>query len=189
MRNALRGLGLIELLLSLALLAFLLLRLAQPAWQHAHERHQTNLMMQELQQLIAMARHSAIAENQVITLCRSNDGRHCQGQWRDGSIMFTDSNADQQLNGSERLLFRSGPLPLAGELRFNAFRNRQYLLLTPQGVTDFQNGNFTWCPASGDLRLARQLILSASGRTRMAVDSDGDQVVEDSQGQPLRCDS
>jgi hypothetical protein len=33
------------------------------------------------------------------------------------------------------------------------------------------------------------LILSASGRTRMAVDSDGDQVVEDSQGQPLRCDS
>jgi Tfp pilus assembly protein FimT len=123
----------------------------------------------------------------MVTLCRSNDGQHCQGQWHEGSILFTDANADRRLNGEDRLLYRTQPLPLRGRLSFNAFRNRQYLQMTPQGITAYQNGNFTWCPANGDPLLIRQLILSFSGRTRMARDEDGDGVVENSQGKPVTC--
>lgn len=182
-----RGFTLIELLLCLALATFLLLRVAQPAWHQSYQRRQADLILLELQQLITMARSAAISENRLVTLCRSNDGQHCQGQWRDGSIAFTDANGDRVLNQDDRLLFRSKALAADGELRFNSFRNRQYLQLTPQGLTDHQNGNFTWCPADGNLLLARQLILSYSGRTRMARDSDGDGVVENSQGEALQC--
>lgn len=190
MQKTRQGFTLIELLLVLGISAFLLLRLAQPWWQELHQRKQVELMMIELQQFIVMARSSAVSHNSMVTLCRSDDGRQCRGRWKDGSILFTDANADHVINGDDRLLFRM-PAPATaafGELDFNAFRNRQYLQLTPQGSTNFQNGNFTWCPADGNLRLARQLIVSVSGRTRMARDSDGDGIVENSQGQPLDCD-
>lgn len=190
MKRSCRGLTLIELLLVLGISAFLLLRLAQPGWQEIQQRKQVELMMIELQQFIAMARSSAVSHNSMVTLCRSDDGLQCRGRWTDGSILFTDANADHILNQEDRLLFRlPAPAPAAeGELAFNAFRNRQYLQMTPQGSTNFQNGNFTWCPADGNLRQARQLIVSVSGRTRMARDSDGDGIVENSQGRPLDCD-
>lgn len=185
-----RGLTLIELLISLGLVALLALRVVQPWWLELQQRKQVELMMLEWQQFIAMARQGAVSHNSMVTLCRSDDGLQCRGRWKDGGILFTDGNADHILNGDDRLLFRlPAPAPEArGELAFNAFRNRQYLQLTPQGSTNFQNGNFTWCPADGNLRLARQLIVSVSGRTRMARDSDGDGIVENSQGQPLQCD-
>lgn len=184
-----QGFTLIELLLVLGISTFLLLQFAQPAWQELRQRRQVELIMLELQQFIVMARSSAVSHNSMVTLCRSDDGRQCRGRWNDGSILFTDANADHILNEDDRLLFRLSSLPPAahGNLAFNAFRNRQYLQLTPQGSTNFQNGNFTWCPADGNLRLARQLIVSVSGRTRMARDSDGDGIVENSQGQPLDC--
>lgn len=190
MRSFKRGFTLIELLLVLGICTFLLLRFAQPAWKELQQRKQVELMMLELQHFIAMARSSAVSHNSMVTLCRSDDGTRCRGRWNDGSILFTDANADHILNEDDRLLFRLPALPEAvnGNLSFNAFRNRQYLQLTPQGSTNFQNGNFTWCPADGNLRLARQLIVSVSGRTRMARDRDGDGIVENSQGQPLDCD-
>jgi type IV fimbrial biogenesis protein FimT len=182
-----KGLTLIELLVSLGILLFLALRLVLPQWQQLQQRRQVDLMMLELQQFVAMARSSAVSENSMVTLCRSDDGRRCQGLWNDGSILFTDANADHVLNGEDRLLFRlPAPAP-SGRLSFNSFSNRQYLQMTPQGITNFQNGNFTWCPATGDLHLARQLIVSASGRTRMARDRDGDGIAENSQGRPLDC--
>lgn len=188
-RRAWYGLTLIELLLVLGISTFLLLQFAQPAWQELHQRKQVELMMTELQQFIAMARSSAVSLNSMVTLCRSDDGNQCRGRWKDGSILFTDANADHILNADDRLLFRLPALApeIQGNLAFNAFRNRQYLQMTPQGSTNFQNGNFTWCPADGNLRLARQLIVSVSGRTRMARDSNGDGIVENSQGQPLDC--
>jgi len=182
-----RGLSLIELLITMGICLFLALRVLEPWWLQIQQRKQIDLMMLELQQLVSMARMSAITENSIVTLCRSNDGRRCQGRWMDGSILFTDRNGDHILNQEDRLLFRVPPPAPDGELRFNAFRNRQYLQLTPQGVTAFQNGNFTWCPTSGDLRLVRQLIVSFSGKTRMALDTNGDGIVENSQGKPPSC--
>ena len=59
--------------------------------------------------------------------------------------------------------------------------------MTPMGFTRDQNGNFTWCPGNGDVRLARQLIVNAAGRLREALDSDGDGVREGANGRPIGC--
>lgn len=182
------GLTLIELLLTLGIVAFLLLQALGPWWQQVQQRQQVDALMQELQQMVTMARSSAVAHNSIVTLCRSDDGSSCRGRWHEGSILFTDANANHLLDDSDRLLFRMAPALPRGELRYSAFRNQQYLQLTPQGVTNYQNGSFTWCPADGDLRLARQLIVSFSGRSRMARDRDGDGVVENSKGLPVSCD-
>ena len=93
------------------------------------------------------------------------------------------------MDGADRLLYRLQHQELAGSLSFNSFGNRQYLQFDGRGVTLFQNGNFTFCPDNGDTTLIRQLILSLTGRTRMALDTDGDGVVENSQGKPVTCGS
>ena len=182
-----RGLSLIELLLALSILALLLLQIVTPDLASWRERKEVEGLMHDLIASIDMARSHAIAENVMVTFCRSNDGSRCQGKWHEGSILFTDFNADRILNGRDRLLFRLEPMRALGSLEFRSFQNRQFLQMTPRGFTNYQNGNFTFCPANKDPRQARQIIISLSGRTRFARDKDGDGIAEDSEGKPLYC--
>jgi type IV fimbrial biogenesis protein FimT len=181
-----QGLSLVEMLLALGLLA-VLLSAGLPDFQQWRRKREIDASMRELLAAIDMARAYAIAENVMVTLCRSNDGQHCQGRWLDGAIVFTDRNADRVLDAEDRLFYRLPPFALPGTLSFSSFQNRQYLQMTARGFTNYQNGNFTFCPADGDLHMAQQIIVSLSGRSRLARDSDGDGIVEDSQGRALTC--
>ena len=180
------GLSLIEILVCLTIIAFLATG-AMPDFSVWRERKEIDGLMHELIGAIDMARSHAVAENVMVTFCRSNDGQKCHGTWAEGSILFTDFNADRAMNGNDRLLFRLEPMKPAGTLEFKSFQNRQFLQMTARGFTNNQNGNFTFCPASKDPRMARQIIISLTGRTRFARDEDGDGVAEDSQGKALYC--
>ncbi|MES2605694.1 MAG: GspH/FimT family pseudopilin, partial [Pseudomonadota bacterium] len=151
--RCLRGLTLIELLIALAILA-VLVNIATPGFRDSKTRLEIDGALQDLVNAISMARSAAINENVMVTFCRSPDGKLCKGGWENGSIIFTDANADRILNGNDRLLYRFPALKPTGKLTFNSFRNQQYLQLTPRGSTNNQNGNFTFCPANGDPRLA-----------------------------------
>jgi type IV fimbrial biogenesis protein FimT len=180
------GLSLIELLIVMCILALLAMG-GMPDFSDWRQRKEIDALMRELIGAIDMARAHAVAENVMVTFCRSDDGKKCQGKWSDGSILFTDFNADRVLGSDDRLIFRLEPMKPAGTLEFKSFQNRQFLQMTARGFTNYQNGNFTFCPANKDPRLARQVIISFSGRTRFARDKDGDGVAEDSQGKPLYC--
>ena len=81
-------------------------------------------------------------------------------------------------------------MPRLGEgerFYWRSFRNRSYLMIRPSGLTDWQNGNFLYCPESGDPRLARQIVINAQARVRHARDSDGDGIVEDARGRAVVC--
>ena len=188
MRKRMCGVSLVELLLVLTILALLVASLDSQGFARSRDEKQADGVMSDIVSAISMARQAAILENVMVTYCRSDDGMHCQGNWQDGSIIFTDRNADRRINGDDRLLHRLDAVAITGSLRFKSFRNRQYLQMTPFGFTNYQNGNFTWCPANRDNTLARQVIVSMTARTRYARDSDGDGIIEDSQGKPLTCD-
>lgn len=187
MRRTAAGFTLIELLVCLAIVAFLAMQ-ATPGIAEWRARKAADGLIRELLNAVDMARAHAIAGNVTVTFCRSIDGATCSGNWRDGSMLFTDANADRVINGNDRVLSRLAALPVDGTLEFRSFQNRQYLQINSRGFTLYQNGNFTYCPANGDARLARQLIISLSGRTRLARDTDGDGIVEDSQGRALGCE-
>lgn len=187
MERSIAGLSLIEILVCLTVVAFLMLKVSTPDFSGWRQRREIEGLMHEFIGAIAMARSHAVAENVMVTFCRSNDGKSCQGKWHEGSILFTDFNADRVINGRDRVLFRLEPMKPAGTLTFNSFQNRQFLQMTSRGFANYQNGNFTFCPANKDPRMARQIIVSLSGRTRFAHDRNGDGIVEDSQGAPLSC--
>ncbi len=180
------GLTLFELLFTLLLLS-ILLAVALPDFGDliSHKRSDSNI--RTLITSLELARTSAIVDNSLVTLCRSANGESCGGRWKDGILVFTDPNGNRKVDLQDRII-RYVTFPyLHGNLRWRAFQNRQYLQITPQGFTRYQNGNFTFCPDSGDLRHARQLILNRTGRIRQAGDSNGDGIREDSRGRPIRC--
>jgi len=181
------GFTLLELLICLLLVA-VLGAVSMPGLSAMIAHRRSDIVMRNLIDAIALARTSAITSGSLVTVCRSNNGSQCQGEWQDGILVFSDSNGDRLVNEDD-VVRRYFSFPdTDGTLKWRAFQNRQYLQITSQGFTRFQNGNFTYCPANRKPELARQLILNRTARARFAIDSDGDGIREDSSGKPLTCD-
>ena len=181
------GLSLLELLLAIALLS-IILAAGATSLGGIIEQRRGGEVMRLLRGAIEFTRGTAISSGGLATLCPSRDGQNCGGRWHEGMIAFPDANGDRIPDPGDALprAFRF-PAP-AGSLRWRSFGNRQYLQMTAMGFTRNQNGNFTWCPANGEPRQARQLIVNAAGRLREAEDGDGDGIREGGNGEALPCD-
>ncbi|MEX2470080.1 MAG: GspH/FimT family protein [Pseudohongiellaceae bacterium] len=180
------GMTLLELLIVLLIVAALL-GLSMPGFGELVASKRGDIIMDRLRQAVSVARTSAVTSGTLTTLCRSADALTCGGSWEEGLLIFHDEDGNRQLEEGQAPVRYVELGDTQGRLYWRAFQNRQYLQFTPLGFTRYQNGNFTYCPDSGDLRHARQLILNRTGRLRVAVDSDGDGIAEDSRGRPLRC--
>lgn len=180
------GFTVIELLVGLAIVC-LLFGMAMPPTQALIERSKAKASVNWIVSSVAFTRYSAINKRTFVTLCPSKNGYSCGGQWHHGSIAFSDHNADRIINTNDELLTRFLPPNPKGTIKWRSFRNRQYLQMTPTGMTNYQNGNFVYCSEAQDPRFSRQVIINRPGRTRLARDSNGDGRVEDRRGKALRC--
>ncbi|MDT8427362.1 MAG: GspH/FimT family pseudopilin [Pseudomonadales bacterium] len=186
MRKRENGLSLIEILLTLGLLT-VLMSLSSIDWQTAIERRQGEAILKKITSALQAARTEAIKSGSTITVCRSANASSCGGQWHDGLIVFSDLNRNRIIDQSDEMILAERFENLAGTIKWRAFRNRQYLQVNAQGVIQFQSGNFTFCPASGHPANIRQLIISSTGRIRVAIDRDGDGRRENASGQAIEC--
>ena len=179
------GLTLIELLIALSITA-LILGQAVPSFNRIITN---NLSIQRANWLIGavnFSRHAAITTGSMVTLCAAS-GSHCGRDWNQGILVFTDMNADGHLNGEDRVVKKLIPPDDSGSVRWRSFRNRPYLQMTPMGFTNYQSGNFVYCPQNKDLRYARQIVINMQGRARLnhAINTDGERI--DRYGRLLRC--
>lgn len=182
-----RAFTLIELLVALAVAA-VLIRLAYPAYADLVERVHSTSRINALVSLIRFARHAAVAQGQWVTLCPAR-GETCTNSpdWETGIMGFADLNRDGDRQPSENILAYQSALDPGERLRWRSFRRRNYLQFRSEGYTNWQNGSFHYCPASGDPRFGKVLIINIQGRTAPSVDSDGDGIDEQANGEPLEC--
>lgn len=180
------GFTLAELLLVIAI-SSIILGLGLPGFQALMQKSRAIATVNWLVGSIAFSRYSAIATNTMVTLCPSENGAACGGEWHTGTIVFTDHNIDRKINGDDRLLARFLPPAQGGIIRWRSFRNRKYLQLTPTGMTNFQNGNIVYCSADRNPLYSRQIIINASGRVRIGHYRDKQGVPVDRNGKPIRC--
>ena len=186
-RSSAAGLTLVELLTTLAV-AGILVTTASGGAGHLVDRHRAGAAVNQMLGAIRFARHAAVAHRSPATLCPANrDSCGPRNTWHNGALVFLDENANGRFDGSDVLLRRLPPLGEGDRFYWRSFRNRNYLMIRSSGLTDWQNGNFLYCPRGGDPRFARQIVINAQARVRHARDSDGDGIVEDARGRPVRC--
>lgn len=170
MRN--EGFTVLELLVTLSIVCLLVFT-GVPALSDLSNRSQSRATVINLVGLFSLARQTALSTGELTTICGSSDGLRCDREWSQGVLVFTDGDRMGVVDDDD-LVVRYDEVSPHGSLVWRAFQNKPYLQYTYSGRTNYHNGNLTYCPLNGDLKHARKLIVSVTGRVRIAQqDSSG----------------
>ncbi len=103
--RACSGLGAIELVVTLSILA-ILLTLAAPRMSQTLERQRLTGTTHSLLNALHQARSEAVKRNHRVTLCPSQDGEWCRedGEWSEGWILFADTGSTGQRQPDDELI-------------------------------------------------------------------------------------
>ncbi|MCH1551126.1 MAG: GspH/FimT family pseudopilin [Pseudomonadales bacterium] len=180
------GFSLVELCVTLAV-AGVLSGLALhnlPQWINQHHADTT---LRSIRTAINLARHTAINHQDQVIICPNRQGQ-CgpRNSWHHGMLIFLDDDRSRDYSSGDVIIAQLAGIK-HGRIFWRAFRNRSYLLFTGQGITDWQNGHFLYCPSDANPANARQLIVNAAGRTYPSKDTDGDGHHENIRGSALQC--
>ena len=184
-----KGFTLIEAMLCLAILA-ILTSIAAPSFSQWQQRAVMKRATEQLFKQLAFTRQQAISTQKPITLCASIDGSNCSKSknWTGlKRLAFFDENRNLSLDNNETAFIKNTALDQNIELFWRAFGNKSYIRWQPSGLTDYQSGNFTFCPSNKIQSNIQQIILNANGRAYFATDKNNDGIVENSQGKNVQC--
>ena len=177
------GMTLVELLVVITLISILLSLGSSFNNLIARAAHQST--QAELMGFIKTARTTAIMEGTNVTLCPVGANGKCSNDWSLDLVAFRDEQRLRRLTHNSQVIRTLQP-PTHGNLQGNA-GIRNYFGFRPTGMAREAIGNIIWCPQDGDARNAYQIRINMGGRPRLAQDTNGDGIAEDSQGQPLSC--
>ncbi len=178
------GKTLLELMVALFIVS-LLTTMAFGAWSGLVRASRADASIYALQRLVYRARTQAVSSGDIVSLC-AYGAEGCGKRFEDGLMLFSDRNNNGLLDDEDRLLEVVYLELHDGVLHWRASGGRNYLRYSPNGAAR-QFGRFHLCPADGDLRYARSLVINRQGRVRIYRDRDGDGVVEDVGGALPQC--
>ncbi|AOW12933.1 hypothetical protein LPB72_18325 [Hydrogenophaga crassostreae] len=167
-RSPLRGFTLVELLITMAVLA-ILLGLAVPTlggmlakW---HRDSATRAIVSHLQ----LARAAAIKSTRRVIMCNSIDGTQCaeasQREWSSGWLVFQDDNTNKVLDADDTVIAVTGPLAGIASLR-SSNGVRQFVFM-PSGLMASGMSSLVVVPRTGH---PMRIIINRIGRLRLSED-------------------
>lgn len=163
MKNSIHffGFTLLELLLGLALMGIVIF-MSVPS---VSELRRKNLIFAEIDNIfraLQFARMTAIAKNELVEFCKSNDKQHCGDEavlWKDGQIIVA---IDEKKH--EHLLQILNALSLNDILEWHSnFSQNENLGFLPSGMTNGQHGSFYYCSKDYP-QYSRAIIVNENGR-------------------------
>lgn len=166
-----RGFSLVELILSVALLAFLL-GMAGPPFQAMLARNRLVTSTNQFLSHVQMARSRAIMENSTVVICPTLDSATCatgNQDWSRGWLIFKDGDYTRppHLDPEDTLLLVHQNNNYAGFIRTSL----THIRYSPAG--NASNGTIILC-GDRDSRYARAIIINIVGRARVSrTDANG----------------
>lgn len=161
------GLTLLELVISVFILAILALLLA-PTFHEIQAKQESKLINISLRNYIQHSKHSATLSKQDIMLCPSTDGETCSpiNNWGKGIIMFKDSNKNRVFDTTEQKIdFIVLNLKYA-ELKWSGSRGSNFIIFKGDtGLPRGHIGHFTYCNMT-NIENSYKTTLSMMGHVR-----------------------
>jgi type IV fimbrial biogenesis protein FimT len=180
------GITLIELLITVVILG-IMASIAVPNFSSFVRNSQRSAAYNSMAGTINLARLEAIKRSRVVVLCASPDQSTCatatNANWNDGWLVFVDNNGDGVLDPAADVVLKreaAGPPSISITSTLGSL-----ISLAPRGRMRDQ-GTVLICDGT-DATKAMALNLWVTGLGRLAIDSDGDGVVEDIAGNPVSC--
>ena len=173
------GFTLIELMITVALLA-LLLTLGVPSFLGAVEQNNLATKHNLMVSSINMARSEAVKRGQTVTLCKSTDGSTCStsDDFDDGWIVFVDESGIGSRASSEELL----RVQDAMDSGYSFEGDGDYIAYLPTGELVTNSANEMLLCKDSSTSKARALYINATGRIHLGRDTDNNKIPEDDSG-------
>ncbi len=176
-----KGLSLIELMITLSILMIILTAVG-PSIQSILIKNRVISEINELSSIIQYARHQAIDEQTLVSVCPSTDYTNCSTNWNDPKMVFIDSNADTTRNADEPLLVSIEALSPT-----NIMTSSENIIQFTETGQASQASALLLCHQDKKAEYARALNVTVQGRVRLSTDSNKDGVFEDTSGINLSC--
>lgn len=162
MLHRMSGVTLIELLVTLVVLA-ILLGLGVPSFTNIIQNNRSTALANDMVTALNLARNEAVRRGACINICSSNNGTSCSGTWTDGWIVRVEDGDLIRVWGAPRsgavIAQTSGT---ANKINFGPLgdlRGGTQCATEVTGSTNFQT-RFTGCKGEQ----ARRINVGASGR-------------------------
>jgi len=164
-RTQSRGVTLIELMITLVVLA-ILLGIAVPSLTQFMTSTRLTRQINELITDISLARNTAGTRGTNVSICIAASATACATSgtaWEAGRIIFTDSNSNGTINTGETLIKYIPALDGGTNLTSSSFSNSWYITFRPfGGLTSIAGGDFTLCSPGNTT--GRKINVAATGR-------------------------
>lgn len=164
MKQATAGITLIELLVTLGLLA-IVLTMGVPAFASLQRDARVANVHHLLTSSLALARITAVSRGKPVTVCPSSNGTNCRTDtvWEDGWIVFIDPLRTGNPASEAAIVQRLDPIGPGLALRSTAARRR--VRFSPSGWSSGSNLSVRLCSAK-DQRHLGSVIVNNAGRPR-----------------------
>jgi len=159
--KSIKGLTLIELLITLTIIS-VITTIGLPKLNASLKRHSDKTHLKMLQHLVIYARYEAIRNNNIYTVCPSDDQQHCGGQWNRSVIIFSDFNKNEIVDGKD-VLYRTHHFPNNTPCILWNRNRQQYIQFKPTGAANGTAGHIRFCDST-DSTFNHRLVVSFNGR-------------------------
>ncbi|WP_339511538.1 GspH/FimT family pseudopilin [Pseudomonas sp. RL_15y_Pfl2_60] len=157
-----QGLSLLELLITLAVLA-IALSLSLPGLQRMQQANALSSFSAELVHFIRFTRHQALAKGKRITMCPLDESQTCTKVWAKQISVFEDLDGNRKLDPKDTLM-KVLDIPARIELKWRGVGAGKSLHFNGRGITSISNGTFR-LGVTGSEQM-RHVIVSRLGKVK-----------------------
>lgn len=187
-----QGFSLIELLITLFVLAILLV-IAVPSFNALIQKTRVNSSTNLFVSYYQLARNTAISTRHDTIYCPiditlpSLTGQKCAQDWTLGAVVYKDANGNLTIDSDQDVVALVNKPHKGLQMRMRAGLNKQYLRFQANGFLENTAGNLVICGADNNPRHAKTVIFTRNGRLRFGTDNNKDGILENAEGQPISC--
>ncbi|MGK9065742.1 GspH/FimT family pseudopilin [Stutzerimonas chloritidismutans] len=162
MPNQDQGFTLVELLITLTVLA-VLLSIAIPTFNSSLESVRQRTLVNQLLADLNFARNRAITTRQPVSICAGAAGCDDQAMWSGHVLIFDDVDGNGAIDESDSTL-RTTAVTASHSWKWRNFRQQRYMTFKPDGTTHSLNGTFILCRQNTPLK---KIVINLTGRARL----------------------